>query len=186
LNRPRFSTRSSRRSGLRHGCRNGRRSSSRNGPRACACSRSRDSDRYGRCNDPRSDSCPEATSSARSGTHPAVRLTSLAAVDILSLEERTVKSHCEIERTLRRNLPELRRRFKVRRIGVFGSVVRGEQHGRSDLDILVEYSETPSLLAVVALKRHLTELTGERVDLVPASALKPAYRRAILDEVVYA
>jgi predicted nucleotidyltransferase len=97
-----------------------------------------------------------------------------------------MRPHKEIEDTLRRQLPELRRRFKVRRIGVFGSVVRGEQRGRSDLDILVEYSETPSLLVIVALKRHLTELTGERVDVVPASALKPAYRQTILNEVVYA
>ena len=97
-----------------------------------------------------------------------------------------MKPRKEIERTLRQHLPDLRRRYKVRRIGVFGSVVRGEQHGRSDLDILVEYSETPSLLAIVALKRHLTELTGEKVDLVPASALKPAYRQTILNEVVYA
>jgi predicted nucleotidyltransferase len=102
------------------------------------------------------------------------------------LEDNSVKTHHEIERTLRRHLPELRRQFKVRRIGVFGSVVRGEQRDRSDLDILVEYSETPSLLAVVALRRHLSELTGEKVDLVPSSALKPAYRQAILEEVVYA
>jgi uncharacterized protein len=105
---------------------------------------------------------------------------------ILSFEDNVVKSHAQIERALRQHLPELRRRFKVRRIGVFGSFVRGEQRMRSDLDILVEYSETPSLLAVVALKRHLTELTGEKVDLVPTSALKPAYRQTILDEVVYA
>jgi len=113
-------------------------------------------------------------------------LTSSAKAYILSSEDYVVKTHEEIERTLRRNLPELRRRFKVGRIGIFGSVVRGEQRGRSDLDILVEYSETPSLLAIVALKRHLTELTGEKVDLVPASALKPAYRQTILKEVVYA
>jgi predicted nucleotidyltransferase len=116
----------------------------------------------------------------------SVRLTFSAKTYILSLEDDAVKSRMEIERTLRRHLPELRRQFKVRRIGVFGSVVRGQQQGRSDLDILVEYSETPSLLAIVALKRHLTELTGEKVDLVPASALKPGYRQAILDEVVYA
>jgi predicted nucleotidyltransferase len=97
-----------------------------------------------------------------------------------------VKTREEIERLLRLHLPELRRRFKVRRIGVFGSVVRGDQRSRSDVDILVEYSETPSLLAIVALKRHLTEMTGEKVDLVPASALKPAYRQTILDDVVYA
>jgi len=117
---------------------------------------------------------------------PLAGLTSLAAVYILSVEDNVVKPREEIERTLRRHLPELRRRFKARRIGIFGSVVRGEQRGRSDLDILVESSETPSILAIVVLKRHLTELTGEKVDLVPASALKPAYRQTILDEVVYA
>jgi predicted nucleotidyltransferase len=37
-----------------------------------------------------------------------------------------------------------------------------------------------------ALKRHLSELTGKKVDLVPMSALKPAYRRIFLNEVVYA
>ena len=97
-----------------------------------------------------------------------------------------MRTRKEIERKLRQHLPELRERFKVRRIGIFGSVVRGERRARSDLDVLVEYSETPSLLQLVALKRHLSELTGEKVDLVPASAIKPAYRRSILAEVVYA
>ncbi len=97
-----------------------------------------------------------------------------------------MKSRKEIERTLRKHLPVLRKRFNVKRVGIFGSVVRGEQRARSDLDILVEYSVTPSLLNLVALKRYLSDATGEKVDLVPKSALKPAYRRAILDEVVYA
>ena len=97
-----------------------------------------------------------------------------------------MKTRKEIERTLRQHLPVLRERFMVRRIGVFGSVARGEQRAKSDLDILVEYAETPSLFAVVALKRYLSDATGEKVDLVPASALKPAYRQTILAEVVYA
>jgi len=97
-----------------------------------------------------------------------------------------LKSRKQVELILRQHLPELRRRFRVRRIGIFGSVVRDEQGRRSDLDILVDYSQTPSLIEVVALKRHLRELTGEKVDLVPARALKPAYRRAVLAEVVYA
>jgi predicted nucleotidyltransferase len=123
---------------------------------------------------------------------PMVWSLHVRALDILGCARYSLPKHHymkprkEIERTLRQHLPDLRRLYKVRRIGVFGSVVRGEQHGRSDLDILVEYSETPSLLAIVALKRHLSELTGEKVDLVPASALKPAYRRTILNEVVYA
>lgn len=97
-----------------------------------------------------------------------------------------MKTRKQIERTLRKLRPVLRKRFKVKQIGIFGSVVRGERRTRSDLDILVEYRETPSLLELVALKRYLSEATGERVDLVPKSALKPAYRRAILAEVVYA
>jgi len=97
-----------------------------------------------------------------------------------------VKTREEIERRLRRLRPTLRRRFKVSRIGIFGSVVRGEQRRGSDLDVLVEYSRVPSLLELVALRRYLSEALGEKVDLVPRSALKPALRKAILAEVVYA
>jgi len=97
-----------------------------------------------------------------------------------------VKSRKTIERTLRRNMPDLRRQFHVRRIGIFGSVVRDEQRPNSDLDLLVDYSVTPSLLELVALKRRLSELTGEKVDLVPKSAVKPAYRKTILSQVAYA
>ena len=97
-----------------------------------------------------------------------------------------MKPHKDIVRVLRTHLPELRRRYRVRRIGIFGSVARGEQEPRSDLDLLVEYTTPPSLFELVALKRHLSELTGEKVDLVPRSALKPAYRESILRQVVYA
>ena len=97
-----------------------------------------------------------------------------------------MKTRKAIKHILRTHLPELRRRYHVRRIGIFGSVVRGEQRARSDLDLLVEYSVTPSLFELVELKRHLSELTGERVDLIPRSALKPAYRKSILEQVVYA
>ncbi len=97
-----------------------------------------------------------------------------------------MKTRKEIARLLRAHLPELRRRYHVRRIGIFGSVARKEQGPRSDLDLLVEYTTPPSLLELVALNRHLSELTGEKVDLVPRSALKPAYRRTVLSEVVYA
>jgi len=127
---------------------------------------------------------PEAASRHSAGT-VLCRLTARKRTDILSAET-PVRTRKEIERKLRQHLPELRERFKVRRIGIFGSVVRGERRAGSDLDVLVEYSETPSLLQLVALKRHLSELTGEKVDLVPASAIKPAYRRSILAEVVYA
>jgi predicted nucleotidyltransferase len=88
------------------------------------------------------------------------------------------------KRILRKHLPELRERYSVRSLGVFGSYVRGEQRKRSDLDVLVEFDHAPTLLEFVHLKRHLSELVGLPVDLVLRKTLKPNIGRYILAEVV--
>lgn len=85
---------------------------------------------------------------------------------------------------LREHLPELQQQYKVRWLGVFGSYVRGEQRFDSDLDVLVEYSETPGLLKHIGLKHHLEDLLGLEVDLTVRSTLKPAIGRNILREVI--
>lgn len=87
-------------------------------------------------------------------------------------------------RILQAHLPELRKKYHVKSLGIFGSYVRGEQSTTSDLDLLVEFSEPPSLFEFVALRDHLSELLGVEVDLVMRSALKPAVRKQILSEVV--
>jgi predicted nucleotidyltransferase len=88
-------------------------------------------------------------------------------------------------RTLRTHLPELRERYGVRTLGVFGSYVRGEQHRRSDLDVLVEFDERPlTLIQFIELEHRLSDLLGTKVDLVEKSALKPAIGRRILQEVL--
>lgn len=85
---------------------------------------------------------------------------------------------------LRKHLPELRERYGVRSLGIFGSHVRGEQRKRSDLDILVEFDSAPTLFGFIDLRDYLTDLLGVKVDLVMKSALKPAIGRHILAEVV--
>ena len=85
---------------------------------------------------------------------------------------------------LRQSLPILERRYHVRRLGIFGSYVRGEQKSSSDLDILVEFLQPPSLIQFVTLERELGELLGVRVDLVMKSALKPVIGRHILQELI--
>ena len=82
-------------------------------------------------------------------------------------------------------MPYLREEYGVENLGVFGSYVRGEQGGDSDVDILVEFERPISLLGFMALERHLNELTGKRVDLVMKTALKPRIGERILEEVVY-
>ncbi|HXF51550.1 MAG TPA: nucleotidyltransferase family protein [Dehalococcoidia bacterium] len=90
----------------------------------------------------------------------------------------------EILETLRRHLPELRERYAVKSLGVFGSYVRGEQRKRSDLDVLVEFYEAPSFFEFVRLERYLSSLVGVKVDLVMKSALKPRIGERILAETV--
>ena len=90
----------------------------------------------------------------------------------------------EIKQVLREYLPELRERYGVRSLGIFGSYVRGEQRKRSDLDILVEFDRAPTLFEFVRLERYLSDQLGIRVDLVMKSALKPNIGRHILEEAV--
>lgn len=86
--------------------------------------------------------------------------------------------------TLREHLPELRERFQVHSLEVFGSYVHHRASPESDLDILVTFDSTPGLLAFLALENHLSDLLGVRVDLVMRDALKPRIGERILAEAV--
>ena len=85
---------------------------------------------------------------------------------------------------MQQQLPLLRRRFHVQYLGVFGSYVQGTPRKHSDLDILVEFSETPSLFEFIEFEDYLSDLLGIKVDLVMKSTLKPMIGRRILSEVV--
>ena len=93
----------------------------------------------------------------------------------------------EIKGTLKKRSDDLKQKFGVRELGVFGSYVRGEQEEKSDIDILVEFEEGYKTFDnYMDLKFYLEELLGLRVDLVSKTALKPRLRPYILKEVVYA
>ncbi|MFI5382950.1 MAG: nucleotidyltransferase family protein [Methanosarcina thermophila] len=87
-------------------------------------------------------------------------------------------------RILRQHLPEIREKYSVSYLGVFGSYVRGEQTGESDLDILVEFDETPGLLKYIELEYYLSDLLGVKVDLVTRTGLKPNIGKRVLNEVI--
>lgn len=86
---------------------------------------------------------------------------------------------------LRARSDELRDRFGVQRIGVFGSVARGEAAETSDLDILVVFKK-PTFDCYMDLKFLLEDLFRRPVDLVTQASLKPRLREKILGEVRYA
>ena len=91
----------------------------------------------------------------------------------------------QAEQILDRIRPEmevLRRRYRVRRLGLFGSWVRGEASATSDVDLLVDL-ERSSFDDYMDLKLHLEDLLGRPVDLVMQKSLKPLLRDRILREV---
>lgn len=85
---------------------------------------------------------------------------------------------------LRSHLPEIRERYNVCSLEIFGSYVRGEQDQDSDLDILVEYEKVPGMFKYIELENHLGDLLGVKVDLVMKRSLKPAIGKQILAEAV--
>lgn len=89
-----------------------------------------------------------------------------------------------IKRVLSQHKAELRKRFKVKAIGVFGSYVRGEQKRGSDVDVLVEFEEPIGLFEFMDLEEYLSKLLGVKVDLVSKKALKPHIGERILQEVI--
>jgi predicted nucleotidyltransferase len=85
---------------------------------------------------------------------------------------------------LKQLLPMLSDRYNVQELGVFGSYVRQEHDFDSDLDILVTFSEPPSLLKFIEMENYLSDVLGVKVDLVMKDALKPAIGQQILKEVM--
>ena len=86
---------------------------------------------------------------------------------------------------LRRLEPELAQR-NVARIGVFGSVARGDSTPDSDLDVLVQMTDEGDLFDLVGVKNLLEQNLGRSVDVVPIGGLKQDVRDAVLREVRYA
>jgi predicted nucleotidyltransferase len=96
-------------------------------------------------------------------------------------EQATIKQFLQ---TLNQQLPLLTERYNVQTLGIFGSYIRQEQRPESDVDVLVTFTEAPSLLKFLALENYLTDLLGVKVDLVMQDALKPYIGKRILQEVV--
>lgn len=91
----------------------------------------------------------------------------------------------QIKTIVQKHADFLKDTYHVEKIGVFGSVARGDNKDRSDIDVLVEFSEPIGMFKFIALEEYLSELIGQKVDLVTKNALKPAIKEEILQEVVY-
>ena len=79
----------------------------------------------------------------------------------------------------------LRGKYHVKRIGVFGSFARAQQTAKSDVDILVSFSIPVGLFHFTRTNSYIKNILKRRVDMATPGALKPAVKRAVLEEVRY-
>lgn len=80
---------------------------------------------------------------------------------------------------------ELRKRFGVTRIGLFGSYARGDASGGSDIDIVVEL-EKPDLFDLIGVKQTLEEALGRRVEVIRLrETMNISLKRRIQRDAVY-
>lgn len=89
----------------------------------------------------------------------------------------------KIIKTLEKHKKEISQ-HGVKKIGLFGSFLKGKQHKKSDLDFLVVFDK-PDFGKYMDLKFMLEKLFGRKVDLVTEKSIKPALKY-IKEEALYA
>ena len=86
---------------------------------------------------------------------------------------------------LKNHLPEIRRRFGVRQLALFGSISRDTAGPGSDIDILVTFDGPATARRYFGLQFYLEDLLEIPVDLVTDKALRPELRPYIDPEVIH-
>ncbi|MDZ7360646.1 MAG: nucleotidyltransferase family protein [candidate division KSB1 bacterium] len=89
-----------------------------------------------------------------------------------------------IQQNLQSLKVEARKRYKAELKGIFGSFARGEAREDSDVDILVHFDASATLLDLVGLGNFLEEKLQRKVDVVTPAALRKEFRAQILRELV--
>ena len=92
--------------------------------------------------------------------------------------------HPPVPAQLRERRDEIKARFGVRRLAIFGSAARAELTESSDVDVLVEFEGRATFDRFMDLKFYLEDLLARPVDLVTIKALRPELRPTIEAEAI--
>lgn len=96
-----------------------------------------------------------------------------------------MKSRDEIISLLRRYKPTAQEKYGISKLGIFGSVARGEQTPDSDIDVCYE-GQAPSFLTLDMIQSELELLLDSKVDLVRVrDNMNSLLRQRILRDGIY-
>ena len=88
----------------------------------------------------------------------------------------------DIKRVLLNN-KKLLKKYKVNKIGIFGSFATGKMRRKSDVDLVVEFDDLIDLFDFVHLNDEIQQILKNKVDLVTPDTIKPSIKPRILREV---
>jgi len=87
-------------------------------------------------------------------------------------------------RAIEAHKKDIKKRFSVESMAIFGSISKGTAGVDSDIDILIKFKTTPGLFGFIDLKQYLEAILQRPVDLVTENALKKQLRDEILKDAV--
>ncbi|HAX62434.1 MAG TPA: nucleotidyltransferase [Elusimicrobia bacterium] len=94
------------------------------------------------------------------------------------------KSINEIKKIIHEHDSELTTKYKVKSLELFGSLSRGDQTEKSDIDILVEFREAVGGFLLIATESFLSSILNQKVDLIPKKAIRDEFERNILKDLI--
>ena len=86
--------------------------------------------------------------------------------------------------TIKKKIVPTLKKYGIKKAGIFGSFVRGEQKKKSDIDILAEIPPKIDLFGVIGIKLELEDKLGRKVDLVEYKLIRPELKKSILREEI--
>ena len=90
----------------------------------------------------------------------------------------------ETIKTLREHSAEIRERFGVCRLRLFGSTARNDASDDSDIDVLVEFTSDPTFNGYFDLKFFLEDLLERNVDLATGEMVRPEIRSYVEQDLI--
>ena len=90
----------------------------------------------------------------------------------------------DVLKILKKQNKNLSKQYGIKALYLFGSIARDEARPDSDVDLFVEFDQTPGIFEFIELKQKLEVLLGCKVDLGTKRSLKPQIKEEVLQEAI--
>jgi predicted nucleotidyltransferase len=94
-----------------------------------------------------------------------------------------MKTLNEIIKTLNEHKEELKNKYKIKEIKIFGSYAKGKQKETSDIDLIVDFEDYPTFIEFLRIQEELENLLGVKVDLLTEESISP-FVKPFIKEII--